>query len=46
VALGTLQFLVKKLREQRPWKVEKMGFSLWFLVLQLPKNLLKSEVEN
>jgi tripartite ATP-independent transporter DctP family solute receptor len=37
VALGTLQFLVIKLREQRPWKVEKNGFTSGFRVLQLPK---------
>jgi hypothetical protein len=37
-ALGALQFLVKKLREQRPWKVEKIAFNLAFRVLQLPKN--------
>jgi hypothetical protein len=41
VTLGMLQFLVKKLREQRPWKVEKIAFSLGFLVLQLPKKILK-----
>jgi hypothetical protein len=31
-ALGSLQFLTKKLREQRPWKVEKMSRSSMFLV--------------
>jgi hypothetical protein len=45
VASVTLQFLVKRLREQRSWKVEKLGFSLVFGVLQLPKKILKSEGE-
>jgi hypothetical protein len=39
--LELLQFLVKKLREQGPWKVEKMDFSRDFRVLQLPKNYFK-----
>jgi ABC-type transporter MlaC component len=41
----TLQFLVKKLREQGSWKVEKITFSSVFLVLQLPKNYLRNEGE-
>jgi hypothetical protein len=45
-ALGALQFLVKKLREQRPWKVEKMSRSSMFRLLQLPKKLLRNEGEN
>jgi hypothetical protein len=36
-ASATLQFLAKKLREQRLWKVEKMSCSWMFVVLQLPK---------
>jgi hypothetical protein len=41
VASVTLQFLVRKLREQRPWKVENIGLSLMLLVLQLPKIIEK-----
>jgi hypothetical protein len=40
-----LQFLAKKLRKQRPWKVEKISFSLGFLVLQLPKIILEKRVK-
>jgi hypothetical protein len=36
VALGMLQFMAKKPREQRPWKVEKIGYKWRFRVLQLP----------
>jgi hypothetical protein len=36
-ASATLQFLVKKLREQGPWEVKKMSYSSVFFVLQLPK---------
>jgi hypothetical protein len=39
-ALGALQFLVKKPREQRPWKVEKMSRSSMFRILQLPKKII------
>jgi hypothetical protein len=41
----TLQFLVKKLREQRPWKVKKIAFSLEFRVLQLPKKFILGDCE-
>jgi hypothetical protein len=45
VASETLQFLVKKLREQRLWKVRKKSCSWYFGVLQLPKNYLRNEGE-
>jgi hypothetical protein len=45
VAVETLQFLVKKLKEQRPWEAVKMDLSWYFRVLQLPKNYLRIEGE-
>jgi hypothetical protein len=46
VASVTLQFLVKKPREQRRWNVEKIGLSLVFLVSQLPKITEKVREKN
>jgi hypothetical protein len=42
----TLQFLVKKPREQRRWNAEKIGLSLAFLVSQLPKITEKVREKN
>jgi hypothetical protein len=42
---GAVTVFGKKLREQRPWKVREIWFSRLFLAVQLPKKLLKSEVE-
>jgi hypothetical protein len=41
VAVEALQFLTKKLREQRPWEAEKTSCSSIFGVLQSPKKLFK-----